>query len=143
MKTWSKTVKTLCLSTGESELAAVVRGGAEGIGMRSVLEDLGYSVGVSLESDATAAIGMTQRLGLGSVRHLSTADLWIQQRVRRREIKLSKVHGTENSSDMLTKVLAADQNRYLLSKIGCMFTEGRPEIAPMRVCADKGVTEQP
>ena len=32
---------------------------------------------LTLKSDATAAIGITQREGLGKVRHLATADLWV------------------------------------------------------------------
>ena len=65
LKTWSRTQPTIALSSGEAELAAVVAGVAEGLGMLSVLR-----------SDATAAIGITQRKGLGKVRHLATADLW-------------------------------------------------------------------
>ena len=59
-------MKTLCLSSGESELAAIVKGTAEALGMKSVLSDLGYSVNLCLESDATAAIGIVKRQGLGA-----------------------------------------------------------------------------
>eukprot|EP00973_Karenia_brevis_P013089 1775879-Karenia_brevis.AAC.1 len=58
-----------------------------------------------MESDATAAIGIAKRQGLGRVRHLAVADLWIQQRVRRRDISISKTPGVDNCSDMLTKGL--------------------------------------
>ena len=67
VKSYSKTVKTVCLSTGEAELAALVRGAAEGMGLRSTLSDLGYEVRVKVLSDATAALGMTKRQGLGAV----------------------------------------------------------------------------
>ena len=82
LKGWSKTMDILALSSGESELGALVRGGTEGLGMRSVLQDFKISVEVKILSDASAAIGMVRRLGLGRVRHLSVADLWVQQGIR-------------------------------------------------------------
>ena len=57
---WSKT-----MASGESELAAVVRAATEGMGLHSIC---GH---VAIKSDATAAIGMVHRLGLGKVRHLA------------------------------------------------------------------------
>lgn len=132
IKSYSKTIQTVCLSTGESELAAMVRGAAEGIGLRSTLSDLGYAVRVTIMSDATAAIGMTKRQGLGAVRHLATADLWVQQRVREKDIAVRKVGGHENPSDCLTKNLSAEHSRYLLAKVGFEFTHGRSDVAPVR-----------
>ena len=97
LKSWSRTQPTIALSSGEAELAAVVAGAAEGLGMLSLLRDFGMTtMRLSLKSDATAAIGITEREGLGKVRHLATADLWVQQRLRRNEFRISKVPGTEN-----------------------------------------------
>ena len=93
MKGWAKTVSTICLSSGESELAATVRAATEGLGIRALLEDLGYRVDVHIYSDATAAIGMVKRLGLGRVRHLAVADLWVQQRLRRKDFFVHKIPG--------------------------------------------------
>ena len=53
-------------------------------------------------SYATAAIGICKRQGLGRVRHLATADLWLQQRVKARELLLSKVPGKDNPADVFT-----------------------------------------
>ena len=38
-KSWSKTMSTIALSTGESELGAIVKGIAEGEGILSLLKD--------------------------------------------------------------------------------------------------------
>ena len=46
--------------------------------------------------DATAAIGVSQRIGLGKLRHLETQSLWLQEAVRDKRIGLSKVHGPVN-----------------------------------------------
>ena len=73
---------TLALSTGEAELGATVRGMAEGEGICAILADFQLDSRLRLPSDASAAVGITQRLGLGRVRHLAVSDLWVQQRVR-------------------------------------------------------------
>ena len=39
VKTWSKTMGVLALSSGESELAAVVRAATEGMGLQSIVDD--------------------------------------------------------------------------------------------------------
>ena len=79
----------LALSSGESELAAVVKGAGEGLGFCSCMMDFGQTMSLELHSDATAAIGMCRREGLGRGRHLSTADLWVQQLVRNHRLKLA------------------------------------------------------
>ena len=57
------------MSSGEAELAAVVRATAEGMGVVAMLKDFGIDAELEVRSDATAAIGMVQREGLGRVRH--------------------------------------------------------------------------
>ena len=139
IKGWSKTVHTLCLSSGESELAAVVRGGTESLGTQAVLEDFGRKVRIKMVSDATAAIGMAKRQGLGRVRHLAVADLWIQQRIQKGDIAVAKIDGRQNPADAYTKVLSNDHCQYLLRKLGYVFIEGRPAAAPLRTeKADEG-----
>ena len=40
VKAWSKTMGLLALSSGESELTAIVRAATEGLGLQSVLGDV-------------------------------------------------------------------------------------------------------
>ena len=82
VKARPKTMEVLALSSGESELAAVVRAATEGLGLQSILGDFDLCGHVAVKSDATAAIGMVHRLGFGKVRHLAVGDLWIQHPVR-------------------------------------------------------------
>ena len=58
-----------------------------------------------MRSDATAAIGMVNRLGLGKVRHLAVSDLWVQQVRQRHEVEFRKIDGTLNPADLLTKAV--------------------------------------
>ena len=106
-------------------------GVAEGLGLLSVLADFGLTaLRLTLKSDATAAIGITQREGLGKVRHLATPDLWVQQRLRRREFNISKVPGTENPADLGTKGLEREAIQRFLRTLGMARFEGRAAAAP-------------
>ena len=103
IKSWTKTLPTLALSTGEAELGAIVRGVTEADGIVAILRDFGISPTITLKSDASAAIGIVQRLGLGRVRHLAVSDLWVQQRLRSKGMDIEKVNGLDNPADLLTK----------------------------------------
>ena len=99
---------SVVLSSGEAELCAVSMAGEHALGIRAILAEFGFEVKLELHSDATAAIGMCRRLGLGRVRHLAVADLWIQQKVRDGDLSLFKVPGKQNIADIgqSTEVLA-------------------------------------
>ena len=132
IKSWARTMDIIALSSGESELSAVVRGTTEALGVQAILRDFGHEVTITPKSDATAAIGMVKRLGLGRVRHLSVADLWVQQRLRMGGLSLSKWPGSQNPADMMTKAIGrADTGRYLDS-LAFRSLPGRPEVTPVR-----------
>merc|ERR1711884_667627 len=84
---------------------AVVKGTTEALGLQALPRDLGKEVKVAIRSDATAAIGIVARVGLGKVRHLSVADLWIQQAARAGKVQYSKIPGQINPADMFTKAV--------------------------------------
>ena len=100
------------------------------MGLRSIACGLGIALDITLRTDATAAIGMSRRLGVGKVRHLDTALLWVQEHVRSGDVKLHKIWGTENPSDALTKYLSGPELRGHLSKMNLAFEEGRASSAP-------------
>ena len=118
VKAWSKTMSIVALSSGESELGVVVKGATEGVGVRALLEDFGLVGRVALRSDASAAIGIVHRLGLGKVRHLATADLWVQQRTRQGDLALAKCPGKEKPSDAQTKHLGREDLHRCVSAVG-------------------------
>ena len=107
-KAWSKTMGILALSSGESEVAAVVRAATEGMELQSILNDFCLCGHVAIRSDATAAIRMVHRLGLGKVRHLAVGDLWVQHHVRSGKIRVSKMSGLEKKSVAQTKYLGPE-----------------------------------
>ena len=103
IKHWSETQVTVCLSSGEAELRGIGHGLAEALGTQSIARDLGLNWEVHLHSDATAAIGIARRTGMGRIRHLDVTDLWVQEVFNSKKAFLRKVLGTENPSDVLTK----------------------------------------
>ena len=106
VKHWSVTQKVVTHSSGEAELAGVVRGASEGCGMQSLAAELGVALKVSIHADSSAAIGICRMTGIGKVRHLAVTQLWVQERLRAGSFTLHKVAGDSNPADILTKVVA-------------------------------------
>ena len=64
IKHWSSTQTALALSSGEAELGGLCKGASMALGLRSVADDLGITYDLTLQADATAAIGMARRAEL-------------------------------------------------------------------------------
>ena len=127
---WSATQPTIALSSGEAELGGLAKGSAQGIGLCTIAKDLGFTIRPCIHSDATAAIGIAKRRGVGKFRHLSTADLWIQERQREGDLEIVKVLGSENPGDALTKYVERVLLAKHMARINCYPEEGRAESAP-------------
>ena len=136
LKHWASTQKKITLSSGEAELGAVVRGFSEALGLQSVARDLGVELVPEVHADSSAAIGICRMTGIGKVRHLAVAQLWVQDLVRSRACRLFKVLGTENPADLLTKPLSRPEIDKHLGSLGLSRATGRAETAPQ---ADAGV----
>ena len=130
VKHWSKTQSTIALSSGEAELGGIAYGTAQTLGLQSLAADLGMKLGINIWTDATAAIGITNRRGLGKIRHLHVSDLWIQEKVQKGLIKVNKILGSENPADVLTKYVDAKTMNAALEKLHLRFHEGRAKSAP-------------
>ena len=100
------------------------------MGLRSIGADLGFDLPLILRTDATAAMGMARRLGIGKIRHLDTSLLWVQQQVRNGTVQLEKVLGTENPGDALTNHLSGPDLMGHVERMGLQYDEGRAESAP-------------
>ena len=69
---------------------------------------------------------------MGKLRHIDTQALWIQEKVRTRQIILKKVKGDVNLADLLTKHLGSkDKVDQLVDLYGCVFMSGRAKSAPL------------
>ena len=130
LRHWSSTQSTIALSSGEAELGGLTRGAAQGIGLRPIANDLGLDDPITLHTDATAAMGMSRRLGVGKIRHLDTGLLWIQDKVRTGDVGVCNLHGPENPADCITKHLAGPDIKRHLANMGLVAEEGRAAPAP-------------
>ena len=119
IKAWSNRQASVALSSAEAEFYAATKTTAEAIGIKSLMEDLGWSPAGALEvrMDASAAKAMASRRGIGRTRHLEVRHLWIQEAVDLKKVTLSKIHGLANPADILTKPKAAKEMWPLLSAL--------------------------
>ena len=130
VKHWAKTQTTISLSSGESELHGIANGMAQALGIQSLMNDMGWKLPVTVHSDATAAIGIARRKGLGKIRHLDVTDLWIQAKVRSKAVGLQTVLGADNPEYMFTKYVERAIPNKALQAMNLVSTDGRPACAP-------------
>ena len=55
----------MALSSAEAELTGISKGAAQGLGLQTIAADLGITLNLCVHTDATAAIGICRRRGLG------------------------------------------------------------------------------
>ncbi len=79
IKSWSSTQQVVALSSGEAEFYAVLKGATQTKGAIAMFVDWGVKLDGIVKTDASAAIGITHRVGLGKTRHIEVQYLWIQQ----------------------------------------------------------------
>ena len=130
VKHWSTTQRVVTLSSGEAELAGIVKGAAEALGLRSLSADFGETSKIKMYADASAVIGICRRSGIGKVRHLAVGQLWVQERVRAGDLELYKIPGTVNPADALTKHLPRVVADGHLQTMSVMRVGGRASSAP-------------
>ena len=120
VKAYSRTQSNIALSSGEGEFYGLVSTASEALGLVAMSEDFGDKMMAFLYADASAAIGVANREGLGRIRHFDIQSLWLQQAFRQRRLVLGKVLGTEHPSDLMTKHVDA---KLLGDHVRCMGCE--------------------
>ena len=134
IKSWSSTQSVIALSSGEAEYYGMVKGASVALGLQSVLKDFDIECNIVLKSDATAAIAISNRRGLGKVRHIEVCQLWLQDKVRRGDINFVKVGTHENVADALSKYVSQDGMEMHMRCTNQHLTEVRHELAPATEC---------
>ena len=142
IKTWSKTQSLIALSSGEAELYATLKVSAEPLGLSSMLRDMGYVMSGEVCSDASAALGVINRTGLGKTRHIDTSFLWIQQTAAEQRLRFHKVLGKDNPADLFTKHLDQSTSENHIGTLQYRFATGRAEEAPKLHGVWRSVREQ-
>ena len=106
MESRVRSQKAIALSSGESEFVAIVAGCSDGLLIRHLwMAMVGEPCEMRIRSDSSAARAMVQRQGIGRVRHLDAALLWVQQKEKDKVFCAAAI-GTElNCADVGTKNL--------------------------------------
>ena len=116
--TWSRTQRIIATSVGEAEYYAMVTAAAEALGLQAIAEDLGWSLRIRLRTDSSTAKAIGSSRGLGSLCHLETKMLWLQQAAQQKRLKLDKIPGKVNPADALTKPLPWNELEYAFARVG-------------------------
>ena len=70
------------------------------------MRDLGYEKKPILAIDAKATEHILHRQGIGKLKHIDVAYLWIQDEVRSRRLQVRRVKSEDNIADLGTKPLS-------------------------------------
>ena len=130
VKSWSSTQNVISLSSGESEFYAIVKGASQSMGLQSLLRDLHLNTRIRVLTDATTGKSIASRRGLGRVRHIDVANLWVQEKIANDVIELSKIKNVYNPSDLLTKHLSQLEVARCMEFLDCYYGTGRSALAP-------------
>ena len=129
IKGYSKTQTAGALSSAEADLYTAVKTPAELLGVISVYRDFGVTLKGSILGDASAALGMIKRKGIGATRYIGASFLWVQEQGATREIDYEKIAGKENPADLFTKHLSGDDIDKHMASMQIEFMAGADEIA--------------
>ena len=130
-KRWLTNQAVLAFSSGEPEYYALVKAASVSIGIQAIASELGIKLGaIELNSDASVAIGISNRIGSGKVRDIELTQLWLQEKVSQKTIVINKVGTDENLADALTKGVDAAAIAKHCAGVGIELRSDRHPIAP-------------
>ena len=78
----------------------------------------GHEFAILWETDSTAAVSISERQGVGRLKHMQVRSLWLQQAVKQDGVLRRKIATLRNPADLGTKVHAADRFEFLRSLVG-------------------------
>ena len=78
-------------------------GASRGLGLQSMMLELGIEVKLFLMTDSAAAKSFSSTRGLGRMRHVEVKDLWLHELVQKGRLHVLKINGLVNIADTLTK----------------------------------------
>ena len=121
--TASKTMGSVAMSSGESELYSLCSAIQEALFLRNLLTESGLGqekMLTNLYTDSTAAKSIVSRMGPGKrSKHIELRYLFIQELVMDGQVKVHKVHTSANTADLMTKYLTGDVTRTHSYSLGC------------------------
>ena len=97
---------------------------SEMIGLKALACDWNLNYKTEAHIDATAAVGIIGRRGLGRVKHIDTVLRWAQEKVDTMNTKLHRTPSVDMIADLLTKFLGAQDIFKFISRMGFSYKGG-------------------
>ncbi|KAL7278428.1 hypothetical protein ACG7TL_007425 [Trametes sanguinea] len=120
--TWSsRRQDVVTLSSTEAEYIASVHAGQTAIWVAKFMDEIYLPISrpITLRLDSTGAESLAKRsANFTCVRHICVREFWLREVVRAGDISLSRIPGTENVADMLTKPLGPIILRGHINRLG-------------------------
>ena len=130
IKHWASTQSLISISSREAEYYGCVRAASHGLGIKSMLGDLGVEgKRLRVKTDASVAKSLASRRGLGGIRHIEVNQLWLQEQVNDGTIEIEKVKGEINRADVLTKFKDGESLKRQLDWTSQLINTGRHHLA--------------
>ncbi|CAL1127448.1 unnamed protein product [Cladocopium goreaui] len=115
---WSRSQRSIALSSCESEYLSAVGGAAKGLYIGRLWKFLTRKeVAVSTVTDSSSCRAFSQRQGVGRLKHIDAKFLWVQQRLKEGAMAMEGVPTLLNVADMGTKRLRRAFLMYLMGMV--------------------------
>ena len=102
------------------------------VGVTAMMQDFGTreDIHVKVCTDASAAVGIVHRRGMGRIRRIEVAQLWLQSCVHDGKVKVIKIDTYVNAADALTKCTKREDLERHMKNTAQRVIEGRHEKMP-------------
>ena len=141
LRSWSRTQQSVSTSSAEAELIAMNKAASELLGCMSMYTDFGeddgrcsrrsgsgaVTISGVLCGDSSAALAIANRQGLSKLKHIRLGELWIQEKIREKELTVQKVSGESNVADLFTKHLLEAKMEQHCEFLNCQRRSGRAQ----------------
>ena len=126
VQSWSRSQKSIALSSCESEFLSLIGECAEGLHVKKVWEFLSRKpVEFKAYTDSSSCLSLIQRLGVGRVKHLDAKMLWIQAEVKKGTVFVEKASTTLNPAGLNTKKLSKLRRDFVMYLAGLLRPGGK------------------
>ena len=111
---FSRTQKSIALSSCESEVLALTAGCSEGILLRTIWEFLSQTgCKIVARSDSSSGRQWLARSGVGRLKHFDIRLCWLQSAIHKKVLEVAPIGTKLNVSDLNTKKLSATRKRWV------------------------------
>ena len=128
---WSRSQKSIALSSCEAEFLASAGGAAEALQLKELWKFLSKrEVAITAITDSSSCRAFAERLGVGRLKRIDTRYLWMQLEVKKKSLRMEGIPTLWNMADLGTKRLSRQRREFLMHLIGVMEThaEGADQV---------------